>query len=131
MIAQKSLERTGGFGFPPEVMISITIDPESDEVTKKVIITMMARADVTISRGKFSRSTNRETGMFSWTAREMPPPPNISMKRAVFPNMVSHINVMNVGTSITPRMNCRMVRPWETRAMNIPTNGDHAIHQDQ
>lgn len=27
------------------------------------------------------------------------------------------------------RMNSRTVRPLEVRAMNDPTNGDHAIHQ--
>jgi len=35
------------------------------------------------------------------------------------------------GTSSTPIRNSRTVRPREMRAMNIPTNGDQAIHQAQ
>ncbi len=131
MIAQNSLESTGGLGFPPEVMMSMTMEPESDEVTKKVTMTIMARLDVKEARGKFPSRMNRETGMFSCTAWDMPPAPNISIKRAVLPKMVIQINVINVGTSSTPATNWRMVRPWETRAMNMPTNGDHAIHHDQ
>ncbi len=32
---------------------------------------------------------------------------------------------------IVPRMNCRIERPREMRAMNVPTNGDHEIHHAQ
>ena len=35
------------------------------------------------------------------------------------------------GTSMTPVTNCRMVRPREMRAMNIPTKGVQEIHQAQ
>ncbi len=34
-----------------------------------------------------------------------------------------------VGTKITPHKNSRMVRPFEMRAMNTPTNGAQASHQ--
>ena len=39
--------------------------------------------------------------------------------------------VKTVGTSNTPSTNSRTVRPREMRAMNMPTNGDHEIHQPQ
>ena len=35
------------------------------------------------------------------------------------------------GTNNTPKINSRMVRPLEIRAINIPTKGDQAIHQPQ
>ena len=35
------------------------------------------------------------------------------------------------GRNRTPSTNSRTVRPFEMRAMNIPTNGDHEIHQPQ
>src|SRR6218665_121275 len=129
--AQKRRERTGGLGSPPEVMMSMTMEPESEEVTKKVMTTTMPRKQVTELSGKFSSMTKRDTGRFSCTAVAMPPAPNISMFSAVLTKMVIHRNVMNVGTSMTPMMNSRMVRPKDTRAMNMPTKGDQAIHQAQ
>jgi hypothetical protein len=36
-----------------------------------------------------------------------------------------------VGAITVPRMNWRMVRPRDTRAMNNPTNGDQESHQAQ
>jgi hypothetical protein len=107
------------------------MDPESDEVTKKVTTTRMDKKEVTVVKGKFSKRMNRETGMFSWTALAMPPAPNISIKMAVFPKMVIHRKMTKVGTRRTPRINCRMVRPKDTLAINMPTKGDQAIHQDQ
>src|SRR5699024_7718998 len=34
-------------------------------------------------------------------------------------------------TTVTPLTNSRIVRPLETRAINVPTNGDQPIHHDQ
>lgn len=35
----------------------------------------------------------------------------------------------NAGANITPPINSLIVLPFEIRAMNVPTNGAHAIHQ--
>jgi len=35
-IAQNNLCILGGFGLPPEVIMSITIEPESEDVTKRI-----------------------------------------------------------------------------------------------
>ena len=51
--------------------------------------------------------------------------------RAVPPMIVNHRKVSAVGTSRTPVMNSRTVRPLEIRAMNTPTKGDQEIHQPQ
>ena len=50
---------------------------------------------------------------------------------AVPPNTENHTNAASVGASTVPRMNSRMLRPRETRAMNRPTNGDQLTHQAQ
>ena len=39
------------------------------------------------------------------------------------------MTVTRVGIISTAVMNCRTVRPFETLAINIPTNGDQEIHQ--
>ena len=50
---------------------------------------------------------------------------------AVPPSTVIHNTQASDGTSNTATMNSRTVRPRDTRAMNMPTNGDHEIHQAQ
>ena len=37
----------------------------------------------------------------------------------------------SAGNRVTPTVNSRIVRPRDTRAMNMPTNGDHDSHQPQ
>ena len=55
----------------------------------------------------------------------------MSRLMAVLPKTVIHRKVNPAGTSSTFNRNSRTVRPREIRAMNIPTNGDQAIHQAQ
>lgn len=38
---------------------------------------------------------------------------------------------MNVGINTTPIIHSQIVRPRETWAMNVPTNGDQEIYQPQ
>ncbi|MNF83754.1 hypothetical protein D3C84_660830 [compost metagenome] len=64
-------------------------------------------------------------------AAEMPASPNSSLLTAVPPKATIQMKVNTVGTRITPRMNSRMVRPRETRAINTPTKGAHDSHQPQ
>ena len=47
------------------------------------------------------------------------------------PNMMSQKNENAVGAMKLPTITCRMVRPREMRAMNMPTKGAHEIHQPQ
>ena len=54
-----------------------------------------------------------------------------SSQIAVLPNSVIHNRLKPVGTNKAPRMNSRIVRPREMRAMNRPTKGDQEIHQAQ
>ena len=50
---------------------------------------------------------------------------------AVPPSAVIHSTEISAGITSTAVRNCRTVRPRETRAMNIPTNGDQLIHHAQ
>lgn len=114
--------------------MSITIDPESEEVTKKDTMTATAKRLVTPVSGKFSSSLNNATGTFSCTAAAIPPAPNISICNAVSPKTVIQIKVIEAGTSRTPKKLTNRTTPRdprETLAINMPTNGDHAIHHPQ
>ena len=61
-----------------------------------------------------------------WTA-----PPPTAFESAAPPKADSQMVENSDGRKRTPRTNSRTDRPYEIRAMNIPTNGDHAIHQPQ
>ncbi len=50
---------------------------------------------------------------------------------AVPPKPVIHSTETSDGISSTQMRNSRTVRPRLTRAMNMPTKGDHEIHQAQ
>ena len=53
------------------------------------------------------------------------------LNKAALPMKPIQISVKPVGISNTPTINSRIVRPLDTLAMNIPTNGDHEIHHAQ
>src|SRR6056300_1561987 len=130
--AQNILCHTGGFSAPPELIISITREPESEEVTKNVTISIVASADVIAVKGNCSSRTKIAVGILVCTADAKPTPVScISSHKPLLPNTVSQRNVKPEGTSSTPRMNSRIVRPREIRAINMPTNGDHEIHHAQ
>ena len=117
---------------PPDASVSITSAPESAEVTKKMPTNAMARVAVTLAPGRYSRNLNSAVDRSACTAWAIPPAavPR-SSEIAVLPNTVIHRKVKAVGTNSTPITNSRIVRPREMRAMNMPTNGDHAIHHAQ
>ena len=52
---------TGASILPPAVMVSITRDPESDEVTKNTITRMMPMAEVMPVRGNGSSILNSDS----------------------------------------------------------------------
>ena len=52
--AQNILCGTGTSTLPPAVILSMTKEPESDEVTKKINTKTIAKKEVTLLKGKFS-----------------------------------------------------------------------------
>src|SRR5690606_7468888 len=53
---------------PPEVSMSTTNEPESDDVTKKVITSTVASSDETLDNGRYSRNWNNATDVSAATA---------------------------------------------------------------
>ncbi|MNE79493.1 hypothetical protein D3C80_1759840 [compost metagenome] len=112
--------------------MSITREPESAEVTKKTATRAMARVEVIAVPGRYSKKWKRAVDRSVCTASEMAPAATPrSRLMAELPKTVIHRKVKAEGTSNTPIRNSRTVRPREMRAMNMPTNGDQAIHQAQ
>ncbi len=54
--AQKILCQTGLSSFPPDAIVSITREAESDEVTKKTAISITATIEVNPEKGKCSKN---------------------------------------------------------------------------
>ena len=53
------------------------------------------------------------------------------IQMAVSPKMVNQMTQNREGTAKTPKMNSRMVRPREMRAMKSPTKGAQEHHHAQ
>src|SRR5690606_36156172 len=129
---QKMRCQTGVRSAPPDASKSTTSAPESAEVTKNTTTMAMATNEMTLPQGICSRKANSASVVSLCTVSAKPWTLSIRiMWMAVSPNTVIQNSVKPVGTSSTPLTNSRMVRPREMRAMNSPTNGDHAIHQPQ
>ena len=86
---------------------------------------------VKLLKGNCFKNTNKEVALSSKTAVEITPEFCNSNSNADPPKAAIQKKVINVGTNNTPNTNSRIVLPLDTRAMNIPTKGDHAIHQAQ
>src|SRR5699024_1008160 len=134
--ANVTRDQMGGFGCPPEASISITSEPESEEVMKKIATRKIAITEKMLPSGRFpsaskmALSTTRFPSASTFCDTMSTPPKNCSYS-PVPPRTENHRKPTMLGTSNTPVMNSRIVRPREMRAMNTPTNGDQAIHQPQ
>src|SRR5699024_12540161 len=123
----------GGLNKPFVVCMPRTNVAESADVIKKVLIKIMAITVATMLCCKLSNVANKASSVFSpwFIASQIPPPSNKSMLISVPPNIVKHNAQKRVGTANTPNTNSLIVRPLDTLAINVPTNGDKAIHHAQ
>src|SRR5690554_2581908 len=88
--------------------------------------------DRNVEKGKCSKKANSAKELSALTVSAKLVIPSFIIKWIdVLPNTVIHIKVKPVGTSKIPVINSRIVRPRDTRAINIPTKGDQEIHQPQ
>src|SRR5690625_3333358 len=130
--AQNKRCHTGVVSLPPEASISTTNAPESAEVTKNTNTISTATKLRTLAKGNCSKKANNAKEGSSRVASAMA---HLSLTKtksiAVSPKTVIHKKVKPVGKSVTPKINSRMLRPRDTRAINIPTKGDHDNHQPQ
>src|SRR5699024_2344262 len=132
LIAQNRRCHTGVLSSPPDANISTTKAPESAEVTKNTNTIITAIMLTTLDKGNCSRKANKAREGSSSVASAID---HLSWLRtismAVSPNTVIQRKVKPVGNKVTPRINSRMLLPRDTRAINIPTKGDHESHQPQ
>src|SRR5690606_21941510 len=126
--AQNTRCAIGASTLPPAVMVSITSDPESDEVQKKTITRMIPTIEVTVCSGRCDSIAN---SLSSTAASEISPDPRSIRLIAVPPKLVIQRTETSEGTSSTAIISSRTVRPRLTLAMNMPTKGDQEIHQAQ
>ena len=128
-IAQKTRVDLGVSTAPPHASMSMTSEPESDEVTKKNTTTMIAMTLRIDPSGSVPKNSNSDVVLST------PSLTSISPSAVAFidasPKIVNHTRLAAVGASRTPRTNSRIVRPREMRAMNMPTNGAQLVHQPQ
>ncbi len=108
--------------------VPMTIEAASAPDTKKMATSTITTTPATAASGKWSSSPNSWASWLAWPARSVPPR---CTSMAVPPRMANQIRLTTLGTTMTPPTNWRMVRPRLIRAMNIPTNGVHEIHQAQ
>ena len=138
---QNTTVRRDGSIVPRSDSVPMTIEAASAPDTKKMPTRTMTRTVVTLASGYWSSSWNSTPSKLT----EATPSTLVTRSSAVVavaaaarwasmaapPKIANHTSVTMLGTSRTPVTNCRMVRPRLIRAMNMPTNGVHEIHQAQ
>ena len=138
---QKITVRRDGSIVPRSDSVPMTIEAASAPETKKMPTRTITRTVVTLASGYWSSSWNSTPSKLT----EATPPALDTRSSAVVavvaatrwasmaapPKIANHTRVTMLGTSSTPVTNWRMVRPRLIRAMNMPTNGVHEIHQAQ
>ncbi len=113
-VAQNMRCRMGTSSFPPAVMLSITSEPESDDVTKNTSTRTMATNEVTSGKGKFSSIWKRASEL-SVIPLANSPILSCACLTPVPPNTAIQIRVIRVGINNTETINCRTVRPLDMR----------------
>lgn len=131
MVPQIIFILISGFRSPFRENIPMTKVAESAEVTKKVIIRMVAIKEITLPMGRCPRVANRPTVTSLITRLTISTPSNISKYRAVPPKMVNQIQQKIAGRMTTPRINSLTVLPLEILAIKVPTKGPQDSHQAQ
>lgn len=101
---------------------------ESADVTKKEAMSKMAIKEMKKDHGIVPNISNTTSSMEDFDKSTIP---SFCAVIAVVPNEENQIVHNNVGANNTPIMNSRIVRPFDTRAMNILTNGAQEIHHAQ
>src|SRR5699024_3884208 len=117
-----------GFNRPSVLNMPNTNVAESAEVMKNIAITNIVIKERILPSESCCKTPNVDV---STGNGEIISVPCCSKFNADTPNIEKKISVTIVGAKITPIMNCFIVRPLETLAINIPTNGAQEIHQAQ
>src|SRR5690606_36917803 len=118
----------GGVSEPFVVCIPKTNVAESAEVIKNITTSKTAIKDNILDIGSWLNISNNTSSVANCVKSTFPA---CCTSIAVVPDTANQRKLTKVGKSITPIRNSRIVLPLDTRAMKIPTNGDHEIHQAQ
>lgn len=128
IIPQMSFTLFGGISDPFVDCMPSTNVAESAEVMKNEAINKMANIEMKSDNGivlNISKIVNSVEDADKLVS------PCFWISMAVVPNAENQNDPRSVGATSTPIMNSRIVRPFDTRAMNILTNGAQEIHQAQ
>src|SRR5690625_3502996 len=132
MIPQINLILFGGYKLPPVVSIPRTNVAESADVIKNMLISRIAMLDINVVNGKCSNTENNAASSPVCSICWMMFAPSKNSKLIAEPPNTVNQNAPKIdGTNNTPTTNSLIVLPLETRAINVPTNGAHAIHHAQ
>src|SRR5699024_884960 len=112
-------------------ILSITSIPESAEVTKKIIITRMTMVLIISVKGRYFKNSKVNASGLEASIPRAPSAILKSNQMALFPKTDIQIILNSVGNKRTAAINSWIVLPFEMRAINNPTNGDHEIHHAQ
>lgn len=125
---QISFTLFGGVNEPFVDCIPRTKVAESAEVMKNDAISKMAATDKNNDQGIVSNISKIVSSVLNCAKSAIP---FLWISIAVVPNAANQNAPTSVGAISTPVKNSRIVRPFDTRAMNILTNGAHEIHHAQ
>ena len=128
MVPQMSFTLFGGVNEPFVDCMPNTKVAESAEVMKKEAMSKIAKIEMKSDKG-IALNISKIVSSVDDAVKSVKPCFCISM--AVVPNAENQNEPSSVGATSTPIMNSRIVRPFDTRAMNILTNGAQEIHQAQ
>ena len=111
-IAQNTRVALGVSTLPPHASMSMTSEPESEEVTKKNTTTMIAVTLRIGPSGRVPKNSNSEVVLSTPSLTSMSPSAVAFIDDS--PNIVNHTRLAAVGAS-----------------RNMPTNGAQLVHQPQ
>lgn len=126
--AQATFLYLGALIFPSDVIMLKEYVAESADVIKKIASKQIIIIDITLLNGYLLNTIKTAVSgeaARSFTVSKLKLP---AVLKAIVPKTDSQIMVKAVGISTTPIMNSFIVLPLEILAINIPTNGVHAMN---
>src|SRR5690554_4671133 len=97
----------------------------------KLEIRISPRTLSSTAKGNLSKNTYKAVEILSPTAAIKAVSPKRISRMVVPPNAENQRKVTSAGRIKTQRINSLIVLPFEIRAINVPTKGDHEIHHPQ
>ena len=118
----------GGVNEPYVDCMPNTKVAESAEVMKNDAIRIIATTEIKNDKGIALNISKIVSSVLAFAKSAIP---SRCILIAVVPKVVNQMAPRSVGANRTPIINSRIVLPFDTRAMNMLTNGAQEIHQAQ